>query len=275
MQHAACYREFLPAPALRGSVRSFFTFSVPAVPDPCRRALLRERNFAQGDAYSAPLFADGHMSICFSFGGEYAIDGLWEPSGPPGHVIGAISRARTASHGSRIVQIGAYFRVAQAPRLFGLPAHELTDRVLPLSDLWGRTAEGLEERLAEAVTDDERVNLLEAALLRRPLRGDQSSLDLAAIGQTTVEGLARAAGVSRQHLRRRFLDQVGISPKLYLRLARFRAALGRSGPGASLAAELGYSDQSHMIAEFREFSGLTPASFSTSGHFHPFKGTAP
>jgi AraC-like DNA-binding protein len=39
---------------------------------------------------------------------------------------------------------------------------------------------------------------------------------------------------------------------------------------AEVAAELGYADQSHMIAEFRELSGLTPDALATQRWFHPF-----
>ena len=39
---------------------------------------------------------------------------------------------------------------------------------------------------------------------------------------------------------------------------------------AQVAAELGYADQSHMIAEFRELSSLTPDALSTQRWFHPF-----
>ena len=64
-------------------------------------------------------------------------------------------------------------------------------------------------------------------------------------------------------------------PKLFCRLARFRAALTCAardvkGDGAGLAAELGYVDQSHMIAEFREFSGLTPKPLMLHQLVHPF-----
>jgi len=82
-------------------------------------------------------------------------------------------------------------------------------------------------------------------------------------GQVSVERMAEAAGVSRQHLTRVFHELVGVSPKLYCRLARFHSALGFAAAGeraawAGVAAALGYADQSHMIAEFREFSSLTP-----------------
>src|SRR5260370_30441216 len=98
---------------------------------------------------------------------------------------------------------------------------------------------------------------------------------MASRGQVSVERLADAAGVSRQHLSRVFHELVGVSPKQYCRLARFHTALGFVGgvepvEWARVAAALGYADQSHMIAEFREFSSLTPRQIAGGRLFHPF-----
>jgi AraC-like DNA-binding protein len=93
-------------------------------------------------------------------------------------------------------------------------------------------------------------------------------------GHVTVESLAAAAGVSRQHLARVFRDRVGLPPKTYCSLARFQSGLvyaGRAGVDwAQVAAAMGYADQSHMIAEFRRFSSLTPQTLASGGWFHPF-----
>jgi methylphosphotriester-DNA--protein-cysteine methyltransferase len=72
-----------------------------------------------------------------------------------------------------------------------------------------------------------------------------------------------------------FREGVGVTPKLYGRLARFQAGLAFAGCGknvdwAQAAIEMGYADQSHMIAEFREFSSLTPQTLATQRWFHPF-----
>jgi AraC-like DNA-binding protein len=68
---------------------------------------------------------------------------------------------------------------------------------------------------------------------------------------------------------------VGVTRKLYARLARFQwslayAAAGEPADGAHAALALGYADQSHWIAEFKEFSGLTPHRFAARRWFHPF-----
>jgi AraC-like DNA-binding protein len=68
---------------------------------------------------------------------------------------------------------------------------------------------------------------------------------------------------------------VGVSPKVFCRLARFQSGLAYAGSTehvqwARAATDLGYADQSHMIAEFREFSSLTPHQLATEQWFHPF-----
>lgn len=286
-QAAARYREYAPCEALREHVRSFFTFSAPAVDDPAPRRVTREILFGAGEPFSSPLFADGHVSLAFSFGTGYRVDGLWHPgpSGPCGHVIGAMRRAHPASHGDRIAQVGAYLRAAHAQVFALAPAAELTDRIVAIGDLWGPAASALEAQLGEAKSDAQRISYLEAALIDRNRNGLKSRVgfDLSGLtnwivlrrGGLTIEQLANAAGVSRQHLTRVFREEVGVTPKLYCRLARFRAALARTACGggvdwADLATEMGYADQSHMIAEFREFSSLTPGTMSTQRRFHPF-----
>jgi AraC-like DNA-binding protein len=286
-QYFARYREYHPCPALRAYIRCFFTFAAPAQTDHPRRHILRERTFESAASCTTPLFADSHVSLSFSFGLGYRIDGLWTQAEQRscGHVIGPMSAAHPAAHGDRIIEVGVYFRPMHAKSFFMAHTHELTDRILPLSDLWGQRALSLESAIGEARTDDQRVDQLEHALLQR-LRistNQTSAVNLQSVaafihhsqGNVTVAQLAQSAGISRQHLARLFHEEAGISPKLFCRLARFRAALTHAGSGAALAADLGYVDQSHMIAEFREFSGLTPKPILSQERVHPFAGTHP
>lgn len=283
----AQYREFDPCPALRNYVRRFFTFTVPPGNDEPRRAVRCERLFDTPGAYTTPLFADSHLSLSFSFGSGYRVDGLWRQSEEKhcGHVIGPMSGAHQAAHGERVVEVGAYFHSMQARTFFATAAHELANRILPLSDLWGREALSLEAQIAEATCDDRRIDRLEAALLGRlPIHPDHRfAVDLPGLaafvqdrnGIVTVAELADCTGVSRQHLGRMFREEVGLAPKLFCRLARFRSALACAnekgkGYAAGLAADFGYVDQSHMIAEFREFSGLTPKPLLLQQRVHPF-----
>ena len=57
-------------------------------------------------------------------------------------------------------------------------------------------------------------------------------------------------------------EYVGMNPKEYGRIARFQRALRMMQLGsrdyADIAYANGYSDQSHFIRDFRQFSGMTP-----------------
>lgn len=287
MQALAHYREFAPCEALRGHVRAFFSFTTPAENPSACRLITRDVRFGAGDPFCSPVFADGHVSIVFSFGSAYRTDGLWHSitAAPRADVIGPMSVVGPASGGERQDMVGAYFHAAQAPLVTHIPVSELTDRVLSLDDVWGSAGSDLVTRLGEANNEAARIDRLESALLqwRAKERSPRAALDLPGLagfvirrhGRLTVQCLANAAGVSRQHLTRVFRETVGVTPKLFCRLARFQAALWCAGRGKSVdwaqaAVEMGYSDQSHMIAEFRQFSSLTPTALALQRWFHPF-----
>ena len=84
-------------------------------------------------------------------------------------------------------------------------------------------------------------------------------------GRLPIDALARQTGFTRKHLGNLFHQQVGLSPKSLARVHRFRGALqlldradGRV-PWAALAEQCGFYDQSHLINEFRRFTGFSPA----------------
>jgi AraC-like DNA-binding protein len=59
---------------------------------------------------------------------------------------------------------------------------------------------------------------------------------------------------------------VGMTPKLFSRIQRFQQTRtfiqqNRSPNWADVALDLGYFDQSHLIREFLEFSGLSPTDY--------------
>jgi AraC-like DNA-binding protein len=160
---------------------------------------------------------------------------------------------------------GIRFRPGCAALVLRAPLTTVTDALVPLRDVTRRfpavnpvRIESVEVALRSLLADvkpDRRVAAAVEVIIRSG-------------GQATIERVAAAAGVSRQHLARAFAYHVGVSPKTFARVVRFRRALKLARTGnrawADLAAELGYFDQSHLIAEFREFAGDTPVPFFLS-----------
>lgn len=75
--------------------------------------------------------------------------------------------------------------------------------------------------------------------------------------------MVRCSGLSHRQLQRRYDSEIGMPPRSYLRLLRFRDALkdiqSVAEPLACTAAAQGYSDQAHMAREFRNLAGMPPS----------------
>jgi transcriptional regulator GlxA family with amidase domain len=104
----------------------------------------------------------------------------------------------------------------------------------------------------------------------RNARRDSWILDLAATivseaGLISVDALASSAGISARQLERRFLQEVGVAPKLLCRILRFQRIFhsirAHDGRWATVAADCGYYDQAHLIRDFKQFAGQTPSVF--------------
>ncbi len=84
--------------------------------------------------------------------------------------------------------------------------------------------------------------------------------------QITISRLADVTCLSNKQFGRIFADYVGAAPKEFLRIVRMQRALSMlqqdvTLPLAQVAYECGFFDQSHMIKEFKLFSGYTPTEY--------------
>jgi len=170
--------------------------------------------------------------------------------------------------------MGVQFRPGGAFPFFRPPSREFENAHVSLEDIWGRDAERLHQRLAQAPTPQDKFKILESALIAaapRPFeRHPAVALALSQMSRaphkSSVAKLAGEMGVSHKRFIKLFTDEVGFTPKLYLRVARFQRVLARifQAPGVDwgdVVERHGYFDQSHFIRDFREFSGLTPSEY--------------
>jgi AraC-like DNA-binding protein len=159
--------------------------------------------------------------------------------------------------------------------LLGLPMSELADRWACLEDLEPVMASDLTGAVSAAADWPARFQAAERVLAARLTGAPVTPAAIAwdairrAGGALSIAGLAGASGVSHRRFTEAFRRAVGVGPKTAARIARFNrvlAALGRTGraPGADAAAEHGYFDQAHMLAEFRAFAGAPPTAIRKS-----------
>jgi AraC-like DNA-binding protein len=152
---------------------------------------------------------------------------------------------------------------------------ELSGTVVSLEDVWGRDAVRIEDRLRAAASWDERFAIAAGILCRRLVPRRPVDPEVAytwrrtrtSRGRVRVDGLADEVGWSRKRLWSRFRSQLGITPKRAAGLVRFDHAAHLLAAGrapASVAAESGYVDQSHLHREVKAFTGLTPAAVAVA-----------
>lgn len=142
-------------------------------------------------------------------------------------------------------------------------AHAWTDQVAQAADLVARVAltdRFLLDRLGRA---QGRFELVAAAVAR---------IGRGAGAGCRVASLAAELACSERTLRRRFHEELGLSLKRFARITRFQQARaflhGTAGADwASAIERFGYADQAHLIHEYREFAGTTPARFRADERF--------
>lgn len=213
-----------------------------------------------------------------------------------GWFMGIWTRRFTVEYASAVRVVGVHFKPWGAAPFVSMPLKELRDRWVGVDAVWGRSLEHLRDRLANAASTDLMLHILEGELRSRLRRPPAGGLPLvhhtgqrleSSWGAVPVAALADRAGVSGNHLAARFTSHVGTTPKKLARIYRFARVILSvdaydSVGWAELAHEAGYFDQSHLINEFKDFTGRTPTDylalrrrFPTEPDFPPDMGPMP
>jgi len=253
------YRESPPPPDLAPFLRCLWTLEGPAP--------------AAGEPSEAePLLPDGCTELVVHFGDRFRRErgGRRELQGRA-FLVGQIRSPFTVVPTGSVGVVGARFRLGgAAPWLRRIPAGTLVETELDLDHLDPAGATTLAERVACAPGATERIQLV-CHWLRAHLQPGTRSPAVAAAaswlertrGRTRVDELAARMHLGARQLERLFAAEIGLGPKLCARILRFQSVLAglRERPGGLLvhhAARAGYSDEAHLVREFREFSGTSP-----------------
>ena len=203
-------------------------------------------------------------------------------SAGPGAVSGMRSQYIAIETAAIQSVMGVIFRPGGARGFFEVPANDFYNRVVPVDAVWGSQAGQLRDRLREAATVAGKFQVFETALLQVMQRGAEERLALHPSVQyalrefrhapdiRTVTDVSREAGLSRRRFSQLFGEQVGMTPKLYCRLIRFREVVRQIAAGgpvdwAEMALAGGYCDQAHLAHEFHYFSGMCPSGYLAAG----------
>ena len=168
------------------------------------------------------------------------------------------------------------FRPGKMPRIADVSPRDLVNNSgMILDQILNVDSDELGERLLAASCVNSRLKIL-SSLLRQmestPLCQDRRCRQIlemvdATDGAISVNGLSQEFGLSSRTVRRLLVDQVGLSPKQILVNVRLQRTIAKLNSQvhpvrfSELASECGFTDQSHMIKDFRKLTGRLPSSF--------------
>ena len=252
------YSEWRPQPLadLAGLVEAIWYFKGPT-------SSAHKRILPNGTVEMLINFGEPYRTITGA--GPELLKTTWLAGLQSGPMVGA-QPPRQDVMGVRLCPAGAY-------ALMEGPMREISELVVDLEDLVGRAAGELAERCYDAPSVEERLRRAADWVAERvtKARGVDPAIAWAAGrieqsgGAVSIAELRRQTGLSKTRMAEAFREQIGLAPKLYSRVVRFRRATAMLQKGAQplieVALAAGYYDQPHMNAEFRELSGLSPREF--------------
>lgn len=257
------YQEFLPPKELTPFVKCFWILESP--PD-VSNVLYKDR-----------VFPDGCMELIIHFGDPYLQ--YFENSSK--------LQLRSFIYGQikQFIEIGpsSAFSGVIAARFFPhgvfpflkIPIYEFQNQIIPLIEIFGKSALELEEIIQGSNNNQQRIlhlsNFLSKTLYKADFQIDRritKSLEelYKSRGTINIECLANRIELSSKQLERQFQSKIGLNPKYFARILRFQNIfqLMKSGQVKNLtqlAYAAGFSDQAHLSREFRHFTGTNPKSY--------------
>lgn len=223
-----------------------------------------------------------YVTVVLSLDCDLVIDRHADPRQAPdayGALVGGLHTSPVLlAMPRRQVGIQLSLTVLGARALLGVPAADLAQIDAHLTEVLGAGADRLRDRLASTSCWDTRFALLEQWLTARVDPAVEISDEVSRAwwliarsgGSEAVNSLGAQVGWSSRHLRSRFAQEVGLTPKRAARVVRFhrarsmlqrRVVAGGSPELARLAAVTGYVDQAHLAREFRALAGCPPTTW--------------
>ncbi len=173
-------------------------------------------------------------------------------------------------------------------KIFGIQTKDVNNDLVYADDIFGNKVKNFFYQLAEARGSVEQKTVADNYLTRLFVQNNQTSnLDIVTIvsneilkfnGDVKIRHIAYHANMSVRTLERRFIEQVGVSPKLFVSITRFSFALRQKNlhPQKSwteIAIEANYYDQTHLIKDFKRFTGESPSHMYKLMPFENYDGT--
>lgn len=255
------YQTFKPHPDLESLVSCYWTLEVPA----------------DANAERQRIVPDGTIEMAFILGDDikrYTSEDEFILQ-PRAMVLGQTIKPFYIEPTGYVNTFAIRFYPYGFANFVTEPIKNLANKETPIESLFEqKIAKELEQKIIHAEDVQQRIEIIEGFLLDK--LSEKSTVDN--IVKTTVDALLSTNGSAsigtilkediskRRQLERKFVKQIGISPKQLGKVIRLQSALkmllGEEAESlTNIAYESEYYDQAHFIKDFKEFTGTSPTAF--------------
>ncbi len=229
-----------------------------------------------GENIDTQLYPKGIFEIVFQSNTNFQHNtsySLGWQSRPKNFIGGLHNKSYTVrTNGKNNFCIAVAFKPNTAKYFIPYKLHSFQNNIVDILDIWGNGAMELSHKITTEKENINKISLIEDFLLQKLIQQNTSIIDnaimiiLASKGFVEVGELAKKIGLSNAQFRKRFKEEVGISPSQYCKIVRINTTLKLFDEGykkslIELTYQLGYFDQSHFIKDFKSVTGCSPKSF--------------
>lgn len=255
------YQTFQPHTALDALVSCYWTLEVPA----------------DNESQKQRIIPDGCIEMAFILGDDIKRYTSKEEFilQPRAMVLGQTIEPFYIEPTGSVNTFAVRFYPYGFANFVSIPIKNLANKETPISELFEQnTAKELEQNIIRATSTKQRIEIIENFLLDK--LNDKTTIDV--IVKTTIDALLSTNGSEsiknilkedpskRRQLERKFIKQIGISPKQLGKVIRLQTALKmllnkKEENLTDIAYESAYFDQAHFAKDFKEFTGINPKEF--------------
>lgn len=222
------------------------------------------------------IFPDGCIELIFNTGDlmrKYDSETTFHIQ-PRSFIHGQITKFLEIEPTGETKIFSARFHPGGLQRFVNLEVGDFTGITKTVGEIWGNDGMMLEQEIFAAVSDHDKITVLENFLkhqLSRSTRHDSNAEHLVeqmveTNGSVAIEMVAEKLHIGKRQLERKFVAAVGLPPKMLARILRFQHTLQLIENGefinlTQVAYDGGFYDQAHFIKDFKQFTGLNPKKY--------------
>ncbi len=255
------YQTFQPHPDLASLISCYWTLEIPADNDPQRQRIV----------------PDGCIEMAFILGDDikrYTTGDTFILQ-PRAMVLGQTIEPFYIEPTGYVNTFAVRFYPYGFSNFVTEPIKNLANKETPIALLFEeQIAKDLEQKIIKAKDVKERIEIIEIFLIDK--LNDTSTIDnivrttidtlISSKGNTSIRTILNNDPSKRRQLERKFMKQIGISPKQLGKVIRLQTALKMllnkdEESLTHIAYESKYYDQAHFIKDFKEFTGTNPKEF--------------